>query len=403
VALEDFENSTPIQPVSGSLTEGRIIGIGALINSVDYNKKKFSFTPETSGTYYFSCWLKSSNSGNLIITISNSSLVASKQFSISATSEWEYYTFLVDVEEGEQDLIIETTVNATIDEIAFYPEYANYSYVHYGANYLPIAQTNRLGQTTKMDYDAHGNPTASWDKDGLLVAEYSQSKYSMGIFTANEAYAMVDWVGDIVAGVPATFYVKTTYECSSFLWNIVPSNVWEANPDTINDFSHALSTSIPELTHTFSGDPNDWWVISVKMECYNVPAPIITTTNYVHLAYPPVQIDLCHDRPTAYNVCLSDQANYINCSGSRIADTLQMSLDIHGGSEQFQVKWFRIAGSGTSIVSSIEVGSSENFSTTDFLDSVFTYEVTDTKSRKKYKGQELHFNTFQGTINCSDD
>lgn len=180
----DFETTTPIQFTFGygppTYIPGRSGAKGLLLPSgtkdTNFLTASLSSNESSAPHYILSFWTKANVGGNLSILVGASTTVTYTT-TFSASTDWKYYSFRVPiggvVGSGTGFYIrIWSDVAIHLDDIAFYPEHADFMAYTYNVPNGKSSETDSRGVSYFYHYDEWGRPKEIFDQDRNLIRKY---------------------------------------------------------------------------------------------------------------------------------------------------------------------------------------------------------------------------------------
>ncbi len=165
-SFDPVTNYTQYNVVSGRTGD-------ALALSANFTFKKPGVYKATTNKYVFSCWVKSTSAGSMLVTLNDVAghVVNGPPITYTNTAGiWTLYTISIPV--GTLNPIFEIQVNTTtavsVDDMLFYPESAQVSLTSYKHN-LKMAETDTRGNTTFYTYDDVGRPVLVKDDNSNIL------------------------------------------------------------------------------------------------------------------------------------------------------------------------------------------------------------------------------------------
>jgi hypothetical protein len=178
----DFETSTPADlsitwssPTYGvgrNNSKGLNLPLGGefsnmFLNSITYTKAE---------NYFVSCWIKAATAGSISVWIGASSN-STTAFPFTASTEYKYYRFKVPVSSvvgssGTFNMKLWSNAAIQIDDIAFYPEQADFMTSTYLFPYGKNSETDSRGVSSYFDYDLWGRLKTAYDFNKNVVKKY---------------------------------------------------------------------------------------------------------------------------------------------------------------------------------------------------------------------------------------
>jgi len=182
IKYSDFETSTPADflitwsPLSYTTGRNNFKGVNVPAGGEFSNNFFGSLVYKQAAYYILSCWIKASTAGTLSVLVSGpSSATTVCPFFVSA--DYRYYRFRIPVRSvvGNVSSFVAkvwSSVPTQIDDIAFYPEYADFNASTYLIPNGKSSTTDSRGITTFFDYDVWNRLKAVYDQDRNVVKKY---------------------------------------------------------------------------------------------------------------------------------------------------------------------------------------------------------------------------------------
>jgi hypothetical protein len=152
--------------------------LNLLVGNSSTNNLNYALTNTNAKTYYLSCWIKSAVPGNLSLYIGTST---STTFTLpfASSGEFKYYVFKIPVSSVSGSATgflakLWSSVAIQIDDLALYPEHAEFSSDVYAFPYGKIGETDSHGRSIFYEYDLWGRTRviSDQDKNILMRNEY---------------------------------------------------------------------------------------------------------------------------------------------------------------------------------------------------------------------------------------
>lgn len=179
VAYSDFETTTSVDFASWSgptFSVGRTgakainIGVGGTF------KLTRTITKNQSVNYIFSCWVKAGTAGSLTIKAKNGStdLITPVSLPFSVSASWKYYRVSIPASSLPASFTTEITssVATILDDVAFYPDHADFITYTYMLPYGKASETDTRGTSLFYMYDEWGRVKAVYDREYNVVKKY---------------------------------------------------------------------------------------------------------------------------------------------------------------------------------------------------------------------------------------
>jgi len=118
--------------------------------------------------YIFSGWVKSSVAGTLSIQVAGST------YTYNFTTAWSYCRMRIPITAGATNFTVSiwSSANAQLDDLALYPEQADFKAYTYQLPFGKATEKDARGNYRYYDYDLAGRPNASYDRDKNVIKKY---------------------------------------------------------------------------------------------------------------------------------------------------------------------------------------------------------------------------------------
>jgi len=138
-------------------------------------------------SYTFYCWIKSSSTGNLTVTLSDGSHSVSSVIGYTDTNDWKFYQCKIPVTtmNATFDAVIQSSSPISIDEhILLYPSSATLTYYTYN-NLGKESDNDMNGNTLFYDYDMFRRLTHIRDQDNNILKRVTYPVTSNRVISAD--------------------------------------------------------------------------------------------------------------------------------------------------------------------------------------------------------------------------
>lgn len=184
--------------------------------------RKYGLKKGPGSNYIFSCWIKSSHSGTITITLSDAnghSSIKSIGFD-NKPDEWVYYETAIATSMMDHvfDVAIQADSPFTVDDMLFYPAMAQVNLFSYN-KMNKIAETDTKGNTTFYEYNGLGKLVLVRDKNQNILERYIynyQDKIEL------RPIIMAEPSRDATINIPVTFE-DLTNRCD----NLIVTRTWD--------------------------------------------------------------------------------------------------------------------------------------------------------------------------------
>jgi len=282
--------------------DGRVQGKALTLNSSDIISG--SCLRGLDSDYVVAFWMKSSQVGQLQITITDgSSNSISENIAVFDTdSGWSYVKkqLPIGILTGNNLTVsISSSTTLQLDDLAAYPLLASVNHTLYGVGFTKLAETNAQGNTVAYEYDGLYRPESVRNKEGEIIGK--QEYGNNNSFSLIRSFTSIFHDANLFHNHPITFTVFPDIVGATYEWKIMDNEAFATNPD---DFSGATTT--PENTFTTSLEANqqfeDYYVVKVRV---NYAGEVLEGSPIdIRVVYEVPEVEICANRPQ-----LTDQCN----------------------------------------------------------------------------------------------
>lgn len=179
---DDFEAVYPTSfdmAYGPTFVEGRAGSKGITLPSGGgSNYLRAGLNKEDNNRYNFSCWIKSSTAGTLYIEFYIGFVAETLEIPYQSSSGYQYYSInniiLNQILQGETTYNLKIWSSAAIhlDDVAYFPNVADFVAYTYHIPYGKALETDARGNSLFYDYDEWGRLSLVYDRDGNILKKY---------------------------------------------------------------------------------------------------------------------------------------------------------------------------------------------------------------------------------------
>jgi len=230
--------------------------------------------------YIFSIWANSSATGNLTITLTNtSSQVSTYNLALSnSAGKWKYYEVKVPLTNMTASFVVkfQSSIAVLVDDVLFYPENSEVNTIGYDpVSFVKTSETNTNGVSNYYTYDGFDRLRFAYDQDRQIVLKKTYIREANISPSVNLTYSNVP--PSMYATFTANFLDYNSTDGMTFTWDF-------------GDGSPIQVTSTKTTSHTYAVTGSYTVKVTVNSPFYNQVESSVTiavsgvfTVNYTKI------------------------------------------------------------------------------------------------------------------------